>query len=171
MTSVGTHPAQLYGSNEEGEDVRLAGVTIEVSPSRAPEVVRDLRSRMPAGYMTFVRDQSFGIAGKPDLVAAMKAADMYAVIAALGTNGWNYDIGPKHIIERLKDWDRRYGLTLTGAGFDWLGAEFVHPPADMPAFAAEVYRFCPDVVDQGTETVEALGEEMRRTNSVYLWWD
>lgn len=171
MASVGAHPAQLYGANDDGDDVRLVGVTVEVSPDRSQDVVRALRGRLPSGYVAFVREQSFGIAGKPDLVAAMQAADMYAVIASVGTNGWNYDIGPEQIIERLRDWDHRYGLTLIGAGFDWLGAEFVHPPADMSAFAAEVYRFCPDVVDQGTETVQALAEEMRRTNSVYLWWD
>ena len=39
------------------------------------------------------------------------------------------------------------------------------------AFAREVYAFCPDVVDQGTETVEALAAEMKQENTVYLWWD
>jgi hypothetical protein len=41
----------------------------------------------------------------------------------------------------------------------------------MLEFAKEVYQFCPDVVDQGTETVEALASERKRTNRVYLWWD
>ena len=45
------------------------------------------------------------------------------------------------------------------------------PPADWMALAREVYEFCPDIVDQGTETVERLAYEMRVTNELFLWWD
>jgi hypothetical protein len=31
-----------------------------------------------------------------------------------------------------------------------------------------IYYFCPDVVEQGAETVEALAEEMQRTGTIYL---
>jgi hypothetical protein len=41
----------------------------------------------------------------------------------------------------------------------------------MLAFAREVYQFCRDVVEQGTETVEKLAAEMKRSNRMYLWWD
>ena len=56
-----------------------------------------------------------------------------------------------------------------GAGLDWMEARFVNPPKDFTLFAKEVYDFCPDVVDQGTETVDALAKEMQRTNTLYLW--
>ena len=75
------------------------------------------------------------------------------------------------ILARAKKWDARFGLVLRGAGFDWLEAEFVRPPKDMLELAKEVYEFCPDVVDQGTETVKVLATEMKRTSAVYLWWD
>jgi hypothetical protein len=89
----------------------------------------------------------------------------------MGTNGWNYDISPDMIIARLKQWDAGFGLVLRGVAFDWVEAEFKTHPQDMLAFAKEVYEFCPDVVEQGTETVEALAEEMTRSNVLYLWWD
>ncbi len=54
---------------------------------------------------------------------------------------------------------------------DWLQAEFVTPPSDWNSFAQEVYEFCPDVVDQGTGSVEALSLELQQMNGVYLWWD
>ena len=50
-------------------------------------------------------------------------------------------------------------------------AVFVKQPADMDAFAREVYEFCPDVVEQGVGTVKALADEMRRSGILYLWWD
>ena len=70
-----------------------------------------------------------------------------------------------------KEWDASYGLVFRGIAFDWVEAEFKKQPEDMLGFAQEVYKFCPDVVDQGTETVPALAAEMKRTNTLYLWWD
>lgn len=58
-----------------------------------------------------------------------------------------------------------------GADFDYVEAEFVNPPKHMMKFAKEVYDFRPDVVEQGTDTLEMLATEMTRKNSVYLWWD
>jgi Domain of unknown function (DUF4253) len=37
--------------------------------------------------------------------------------------------------------------------------------------AAEVYELCPDVVDQGTMTVEVLEEENKASGRIFLWWD
>lgn len=83
----------------------------------------------------------------------------------------NYDISPEMVIARLKKWDAEFGLVLSGVSFDWMEAQFKRRPGNMLEFAKEVYAFCPDVVDQGTETVEALAKEMKRTNTLFLWWD
>jgi len=72
---------------------------------------------------------------------------------------------------QLKTWDSAYGLRFRGVGFDWVEAEFTRQPSDMMSFAKQVYKFCPDVVDQGAGTVEKLAAEMARTNALYLWWD
>jgi hypothetical protein len=101
----------------------------------------------------------------------MKASSPYDVLKVMGTNGWNYDISPEMVVARMQEWDNRFGLVLHGAGFDWFEASFRRQPANMLEFAKEVYEFCPDVVDQGTGTVEALAAEMKRTNIVFLWWD
>jgi hypothetical protein len=170
MTELGSNPKRLYGTDGKGNEVPLAGVTVEVSADRSRGIVRSARRRVPPGYIVFVNDQKF-VGGRRDVIAVMKAPDMFTVIEAVGTNGWNYDISPAAVIQRVRAWHERYGLILTGAGFDWMEADFVRQPAEMRAFAAEVYKFCPDVVDQGTETVDALANEMHRTNSVYLWWD
>ena len=66
----------------------------------------------------------------------------------------------------------RNALCLTAAAdFDFVEAVFVKQPAGMDAFAREVYEFCPDVVEQGVGTVKALADEMRRSGTLYLWWD
>jgi len=165
----GTNLRQLSTVDDGGQGILAAGVTIDVSQEEAVAAVEHLRERLGYGYLVFISERHFGF--EPDNVSVLRGTDQYEMLRVMQTNGWNYDISPETVIERVKLWDSRYGLDIYGAAFDWLEARFERAPADMMAFAREVYEFCPDVVDQGTETVEALANEMARTNSVYLWWD
>ncbi len=168
---AGRNLRQLYGINDEGLAYPAKGVTIDVGHKDARGAVNKLQQVSPPGWIAFRSEQNFGIGGQPDAVSVLQADDMFEVIRVMGTNGWNYDISPQMVTERLRRWDRDYGLTLHGAGFDWLEASFQRPPADMRKFAEEVYAFCPDVVDQGTESVEELARQMKQSNVLYLWWD
>jgi hypothetical protein len=162
---------QLKGVDAEGNPRKATGVTIDVPHKEAPTVARRLQNAAPTGWLAFVSERHFGIGGRPDQVSVLKASGFSEVLKVMGTNGWNYNISPEMVIARVEKWDARYGLVLRGAGFDWFEAEFLRPPQTMLEFAKEVYEFCPDVVDQGTGTVEALATEMKRDNTVYLWWD
>lgn len=168
---AGANLRRLEGVTADGDPMPAAGVTVDVPRSGAVSTVRRLRQALGPGYLVFVSEQHFGIQGQPDQLSILRDTDPYAQLRVMGTNGWNYNISPDSIIVRLQRWDAAFGLDLQGVGFDWLEAEFRRLPPDMLAFAREVYEFCPDVVDQGTETVEALAQEMRRSNRLYLWWD
>jgi hypothetical protein len=48
---------------------------------------------------------------------------------------------------------------------------FVREIGDANALARRFYAFCPDIVDQGTGSVEALAQELRRSRTLYCWWD
>jgi Domain of unknown function (DUF4253) len=169
MLREGTSPRRLEGMNDEGERYPAPGVVVTVPSGQGFDAVRRLRAGLGAGYPVFVAELGFGI--RDEEVAVLRGDDPFLPVRVMGTNGANFDVMNDDVVERLQAWDARYGLVLTGAGHDWLQADFVTPPADMTAFAHEVYEFCPDVVDQGTETVEALAAEMAAGNFVYLWWD
>jgi hypothetical protein len=167
----GENLRQLEGVDADGNTVLAAGVTIDVARAKALPAVRRLQRKAGVGYFAFISEENFGIKGAPDQVSLLKASDPYDMLRTMGTNGWNYHISPDMVIARLKEWDARFGITLHGVGFDWLEFQFKHRPESMLEYAQEVYRFCPDIVEQGTGTVEALAREMRRTNMVFLWWD
>ena len=171
IKKTGRHLRQIETRDADGNPAKGAGVTIDVSHEEALAVVRRLRNSVPPGHYAFVSERHFGLGGDPDQVSVMKAADPYEILRAMGTNGWNYDLSPEMVIARLKEWDSRFGLEFRGIAFDWVEAEFKKQPRDMLAFAKEVYEFCPDVVDQGAETVGALAQEMKSSNVLYLWWD
>lgn len=161
---------QLNGTDEDFDSVPVNGVAIAVSGDKARGALDALRSALaPQGYFAFRYESHFGYG--PDKLAILKTTDQFDALRTMKTNGVNYDIAPAQVIERLLDWHRRYGLAIYGAGMDFIEATFIEQPHDMRAFAEEVYEFCPDVVDQGAESVEALAEEMKRENTLYLWWD
>jgi len=171
VKAQGKNLRRLEGTDDDERPAPAKGVTIDVEKERALSVVRSIRNQVGPSFFVFVSDRNFGIGGRPDNVSLLKTPDPYEALRVMGTNGANYEIDTDQIVKRLQKWDREFGLSLHGVGYDWLEAEFKRQPADMLAFAREVYKFCPDVVDQGTNTVEELASEMKRGNILFLWWD
>lgn len=147
----------------------VAGVTVAVPESRAKHAVRTLRTAFGRAHVVFQSEQNFGHG--PDRVAVLRSSDPFDALRTMATNGTNYGIDTDSIITRLRQWDRRYGVRILGAGLDWVALDVSRAPSNWASFAREVYRFCPDVVDQGTRTVEALAAEMKQSRIIYLWWD
>jgi hypothetical protein len=141
-----------------------------VAKGKSGPIVDIYRKRLKEkGYLIFTSEDNFSM--KNDKVAVLRAKDQFEILLTMQTDGVNYDLDNAMIIEKLKAWNGKAPFEIVGAGMDWLEARFVEQPEDMLAFSEEVYEFCPDVVDQGTETVQALAAEMKKTNTLYLWWD
>jgi hypothetical protein len=145
------------------------GVSFGLGQSKTQRTIARLRERLGPGYLVFTADQGFGMT--PDSIGIIASKDQFDILRVRNTDGINYDIPADSVLALALMWDRQYGLEITGAGMDWFEARFIRPPADWLAFAKELYAICPDIVDQGTESVEALAAEMRRSNTLYCWWD
>ena len=121
------------------------------------------------GYMLFKTYDGFGHGN--DSLAILKTKDQFDILRTVGTEAVNYDHTTNAIIGTLYRWHTKHPFTITGAGPDWVEGKFIKQPADMAAFAKEVYAFCPDIVDQGSGSVEEMAKEMKDNNMLYLWWD
>jgi len=98
-------------------------------------------------------------------------SDPYKIMEFAETNGVNYEIATKDIIAKCKQWNKEFGIRLLSIGFDFCECEIENKDIDYKKLSNEVYQFCPDVVEQGTETVELLEREIKRTGRIFLWWD
>src|SRR5207249_9596942 len=85
---------------------------------------------------------AIGIAGRSDRVALFPRSDRYEILRLMGTNGWNYDIGPDRIVAWLRALKRDHPFVLTGMGFDWVEGRFRSAIGDAGALARRVYVFC-----------------------------
>ncbi len=160
----------LEGIDENGNTKAVNAVAYTVMHNKTEAIIKKYSPVLKKnGLLIFVSDQNFG--SKPDEIAVMKTSDQYDILRAMGTDGINYGITNPMLINKLKEWEKICSFEITGAGRDWLEARFIKQPADMKSFAKQVYKFCPDVVEQGTQTLEALANEMTVRNTLYLWWD
>ncbi|SIO50570.1 DUF4253 domain-containing protein [Chitinophaga niabensis] len=164
----------LEMSDAKREDLPPAlqadGLQFEYAGKDAKEGVYSLKDKLREhGYFIFVCEANFG--HSPDKIGVIKSNDQFDILRFMATDGINYDIENADVIEKLQQWHSKYPFEIVGAAQDWVEAKFVGALPDFNAFAQDVYDFCPDIVDQGTETVEALGDEMKNSAALYLWWD
>lgn len=169
---AGTAATPLVAVDSGGDSVRTEGFAVEVPASRAERLVAAAQPRfLERGFYLFRAEQNFGIQGRPDKVALFPRGDPYEILRLMGTNGWNYGIGPDSIAAWLRTLARDHPFVLTGIGFDWLEGRFRSAIPDADVLAKRFYAFCPDIVEQGTTTVDALARELRESQRLYCWWD
>lgn len=105
------------------------------------------------------------------LVPVTRPADVPAHLGWWGAA--NYDLSGGDISAVLRSWEDRFGAVLIGMGFDTLTLHAAHPPVEprqIELVAREQFAFCPDIVDQGVETIEAL-QECVADARWWFWWD
>jgi len=160
------------GKEIEASPIRLKGIVFTEKYGVANNLVSALSNSFNSkGYSIFVVESHFNINNQPDNIAVLKTTDKYEVLRQIQTDGINFDITNDSLLKIIKRFDNEYALNLVGASGDWCEFTINKEPANWLSFAKEVYKVCPDVVDQGTGTVQALADEMKRTKRLYFWWD
>ena len=166
---LGGQPRPLR-SQAEDEEVS-GGVSFDVPHNKVEAGLRQAHTDLLSkGFYLFRYEQNFDINGKADKVGLLPTTDFYAVMAVMETNGDNYGIGTAGVIAWMKELQQEQPFILTGIGFDYLEGHFTGTVKDPSALAKRMYQFCPDIVDQGTESVNNLARELEK-GALYFWWD
>jgi hypothetical protein len=169
---AGAKATPLVGTDSVGDSRVTEGFAVNVPSERAERLVDATQSRfLERGFYVFRAEQHFGIGDRADRVALFPRGDAYEVLKLMGTNGWNYGVGPDSVIAWLRTLESDHPFVLTGIGFDWVEGHFRSAVRDADALARRFYAFCPDVVEQGTGTVDALARELIESQRLYCWWD
>jgi hypothetical protein len=160
------------GIETELDPIHLKGLVFKESQENTELLLDKLRKDfLTKGYSLFILDRNFGINNKLDVMAVLKTSDKYEVLKQIKTDGINFDIDNDSLIKIVHSFDKECGLELIGASGDWCEFTITREPCDWMKFSEMAYKYCPDIVDQGTGTVEALSAEMKRTKRLYFWWD
>lgn len=161
---------QLYTIDKDFNELKAPGILLKVKPKSGAATVGTLRKDLDGThYQAYLFDNHYGY-GEDEIAIVANNGDI-EYLKIVRTDGINYDLTAEDVLQKYIDWDSKYDLKLTGAGRDWLEAKIIEVNVDWNVFAKEVYEFCPDVVDQGTGTLEALETDMKESRTLYLWWD
>ena len=159
----------LHPTDSNGTELPPEGVSFGVAKAQIPDRIAQLRERLGTGFLVFEAQRNYGTA--PDSIGIIPSTDQFDILRVRNTDGINYDIDKDSVLVLVRQWHAQYDLEITGAALDWFEARIRRPPANYREFADVLFKVCPDIVTQGTNTVEALVVEMRRSNLLYCWWD
>jgi hypothetical protein len=94
--------------------------------------------------------------------------------AFLRYGGWNACPTSEEQVCMFKHWSEAFGAEPFGMARDRVEMRVNRPPTDQQHaidLAREQYAYCNDIVDQGTETVDALAAGLLHAMAWYFWWD
>ena len=74
-------------------------------------------------------------------------------------------------MSKLRKIAKENAFVITSIGYDRLEARFVKPPRNVESLAKRIAKLAPDVIKQGTDTIERLEQYLTKQKSYRLWWD
>ncbi|WP_303316422.1 DUF4253 domain-containing protein [Flavivirga abyssicola] len=165
-------PGYLIGENGDEQKIgveKINGISFRVSENESYEIVLTYKDKLKEqGYLLFISESGYK---SPSTISVIKSTDKFDILSVQKTDGINFEIENKDVIEKLKDWDKIYGIEILGADYDWVELIFEKDIKNVSLFAKEVYEFCPDAVDQGVGEIKELERIIREEKRLFLWWD
>jgi hypothetical protein len=146
------------------------GVSFRVKLVKAKRVRDYYRKKLKdKGYTLFYSDVPEY--SKNITFSIIPCKDQFEIIRLQKTDGINYDITNEDLITKLKEWDKRYSITILGADYDWVTLKVDCSENELDRFAKEVVAFCPDFGYYYENGEGKVKETLFLNREVFLWWD
>lgn len=163
-----------YSHYDFGRLKDQTAISIVVPEKEGRPLVEKLRSQLGEGLIVFMGTSRWlgdeQHEGGVEVVVG-KGEDQFAILNIARSDAVNYDMGTDDLIKKLRQYDKDYGIQIFHAETDTIEFTLNSLPKDTMAFARALYKFCPDIVDQGVGSVDKLEDSIRKYQQVYLWWD
>jgi ankyrin repeat protein len=158
----------ICGAPAQDERRDLGGYTFHVATHKRDGIaIEALQARfLLRGAFVFYSGR-----GDDDALLVLPTTNRYDALAVMGTNGCNEDVATEDVIRWLMDRATTDPFVITRVRHDLVEGRFLRPIADPEEMAQSMYELCSDIVDQGSDTVEALAENLARRPRLYFWWD
>jgi hypothetical protein len=107
-------------------------------------------------------------------ITVLPAAEPWMAPCLLKIGGWNAVPEAQQHAALFKYWAEKHGATVACIADDVIELTVERPAAtreEALALAKEQYIYCPDIVDQGVESIEMLAAVLLGATVWYFWWD
>jgi len=162
-----------YSTQDFGRAKYTNAISFLVPQESAQPILFKVREIIPKDSLAFIgttrnlSDES--VTGVEIVILA--SSEKTDILKASMTDGINYNIKNSDIIEKLGEWDKKYEIDIWQAETDTIQLTLTKLPSDLGAFSKEIYKFCPDIVDQGSGNISDITNYLKQEKSIYLWWD
>lgn len=173
LSQVTGKQVRPFSTIDFGREQNPKGRSVLIKEEAAEGFLDLVRRQLPPGVIAFVGVTKSLARSKPDGVelVVVEGKDQFDILRVATTDGVNHGLGTEDIIRELLAWDAEYGIDIWQAETDTIQLRLRTTPKNLRDFAALVYKFCPDIVDQGVGDVRALERAIAESKSVFLWWD
>lgn len=162
-----------YATRDFGRDKYHGAISALIDEKKAEGVLAKIRKELPSGLVAYIgttRSLTKPPAVGVELVVGQGTGPL-DILEIAQTDAVNYGMVTKDLKAKLALWHKAYGIDIWQAETDTIQLRFIKMPGDLKAFAKEVYKFCPDIVDQGVGSQRALIKAIKEQGGLYLWWD
>lgn len=108
------------------------------------------------------------------LIGRVPTPHAYEVPAFVGYGGWNECPEAAVHVALHARWQSQFGAEIACLSSDVIECTVSRPPStreEARQLAREQYIYCPDIVQQGVETIENLAATLMASRAWYFWWD
>ncbi len=150
---------ESLGGREEFRGIPRGLWPIESSPCHDFQIPNDLVTKEPLPRVN---------------IALVPTTTCWQVPAYLRFGAWNECPQPEEHVALMKFWQQCWGAEVVGITRDVVEMRVGKPPSnkvDALKLAKQQYLYCPDIVDQGTQTLESLAACLLNGTSWFFWWD
>jgi hypothetical protein len=125
-----------------------------------------LTKKLPSGFVPFATVDSQG----SPVVAVIRATDPFEPVRVVGTSAGSIfsSKGTDEIVEKLRQWNRKYPLHLVEVKGDTVVAVLDKVPDDPASLGQEVKKFAPG---DGSANADDFTQDIRDNKRLFLWWD
>jgi hypothetical protein len=173
LEEVTGQKARAFSTHDFGRDHDERCFSTVVPLDDAKELLKRLRARLPTGMVGFMGTSRWlGDERHNGVELAVGPGEtQFDILRLARADACNYGMDTEDIVKKLQKYDAEIGIDIFHAETDTVELDLKKLPGDLKAFAADLYEFCPDIVDQGCGTVEELERQIKKSKMVYLWWD
>lgn len=158
----------------ESYDSMVVGLRFELIPKKeALEIFEQYHQKVSSvGQFMYLTDLDFDDSMQAYYdICIVPFSDQFEVIKLVQTSAPNYDLTNDQVISWLREKSREFEFRTTVIDFDRIETILITEPKSYKILAEDIYEFCPDVIEQGHDSMKALIKHLQKTKQMWFWWD
>ena len=172
-------PSDIIMASADIDLVASSKAPVGFDASDLPELMREISGDWPSeadaldGPLAVVNP----VTNQPlpqTYIGVFPTDDETEIPALLRWGAWNDCPAPEVHVAHLRGWRDAYGAKLVSITRDTIELKVDRRPASREEaleLARQHFAYCPDIVLQGTQTIEALAASLMQSDWWFFWWD